>query len=204
MKTNSQRRRVLALGAAILGLFLMTGCVQSVFPFYQDSDVVFDGNLAGKWVGEEELKPCLLNITGDSSREVRHYNFEFSKVQGGCPDWNGDRQKLTGGGQLLQLGSQRFVDVWDDDYTLHSILKIKADAKTLALVPIDPDLVADMIDHKEAKLQGRVDAHAMWPSDIILTSPAQDLRNFLREHADDKGLFSEKDAFRFHRSEAEK
>jgi len=198
-QTGSRGRRLLALALTIVGLLPLAGCVQSVYPFYEDSDVVFDGSLAGTWVGEGALKPCLLNITADPDRQGSHYDLEFSKVPGGCPDLDSGRAKLSGRGQVLQVGQQRFFDVWDGDYYLHNILKIKNDSQTLSLVPIDPDLLGDLIERKAVKLEGRIEGHSTWPDGVLLTSPSKDLRSFLSDRADDKELFSEKDALRFHR-----
>jgi hypothetical protein len=180
-------------------LALLTSCVQSVYPFYEDSDVVFDKGLAGLWVGEGELKPCLLNIIADSTSEPGHYEVEFAKGAGGCSSLNPDRTKASGGARLLQVGQQRFLDVWDDKYFLHNILKIRVDSRTLALIPIDPDFLGDLIQQGTVKLQGRVQGSTMWLNNILLTSSTEDLRRFLAEHAGDKGLFSEKDALQFRR-----
>lgn len=170
---------------------------QSVFPWYGDEDVVFDGNLAGTWIGEGALKSCLLNITADPTRQVRHYNVEFSNLPGGCPDF--DSGTLSAGGQMLQLGQQRFFDFWDDRCDLHTILKLNADSQTLSLVPIDPELLADLIRNKVVKLQGRIEGHTTLPADVLLISSSLELRRFLRGHANDKKLFPEEDAWKFHR-----
>lgn len=105
------RRKLAVLTVTLAALFSLSGCVvESVYPWYEEGDVVFEGNLAGTWVGEKELNSCLLNIVADSTRQVRHYNIEFSKLPGGCPDLNSDCAKQSGGGQVLHLGRQRFFD----------------------------------------------------------------------------------------------
>ncbi len=198
----SLRRKLIAFTIALAALFGLTGClVQSVYPWYGDEDVVFDGNLAGAWIGEGPMKGCLLNITADPTRQVRHYNIELSKVPGGCQDLNSESAKLSGGGQMVQSGRLRFFDVWDDRCDLHTLLKINADSQTLSLVPMDPGFMADLIRQKVVKLQGRVEGHTMWPDDVLLTTSSSDLRRFLRRHADDKKLFSEEDTMKFHRNE---
>src|ERR1700694_5436410 len=69
--------RLSVLVAALLSLSGTTGCwVQSVYPFYDDSDVSVDLGLVGSWVGQEELKSCLLNIKLDAA--TRTYTVEVS------------------------------------------------------------------------------------------------------------------------------
>ena len=99
---------------------------------------------------------------------------------------------------MLQVGQQRFLDVWDDGCGLHNILKINADSQTLSLMPVDPELLEDLIDNKTVNLQGRTEGGGRWfLTEILLTSSTEDLHKFLAEHAGDKGLF--KDAAHFRR-----
>jgi hypothetical protein len=179
--------------AALLGF---TGCVQSVYPWYEERDVVFEGDLGGTWVGEGDVDSCVLRITADPARESRHYDLEASKVEGGCPDIE-NGVNLGGGGQLVRIGRQRFLDVWDDNYHLHTILKINIDPKALSLVAIDSDALGSLIKRKGVKLRGRVEGHLRDPDDVLLTSSTLDLRRFLIAHAGDPKLFGPE--LRFHR-----
>ena len=58
-------------------------------------------------------------------RQVRHDNVEITKeTPQGCADL-GESSKWSAGGQLLQIGQQRFVEVWDDRCDLYTLLKLK-------------------------------------------------------------------------------
>ncbi len=202
-RVSFQKSRGFALAFIFLLLPILTGCwVQSVYPFYEDSDVVVDNNLAGAWSGEGELQPCLLNITFDSGEKV--YNIAVSrsgeaKAEMKCTE-------LRAKGHLVQIGSQRFLDVVPSDEKstaeLHSLVKIKADGPNLVLAPLDADWLANAIREKTLDLPARIDekGSAVLPSvDVILTSPTRDLRNLLHESADAKGAFSDEDQMRFHK-----
>src|SRR5260370_12042091 len=77
-RVSFQKSRGFALAFIVLLLPILTGCwVQSVYPFYEDSDVVVDNSLAGTWSGEGELQPCLLNIAFDSGQKT--VNIALSK-----------------------------------------------------------------------------------------------------------------------------
>ena len=196
--TGSRSHRLFALAFTIVGLLPFAGCVQSVYPWYQDADVVFDGNLAGTWVGVgDEVKGCSVSVNADATCQVRHYDLELLGKT--CANLSLDSDKLTAGGQLLQQGQQRFLDFWDDRCDLHTLVKINVDRQTLSLIPMTPEPTEDLIGQKPAKLQGRVEGHTMWPDDVLLTSSSQNLRKFLRAYANDKDLFSKEDALTFHR-----
>jgi hypothetical protein len=195
--------RLVALTITIMSLPLTTGCwVQSVYPFYEQSDVVADNSLVGTWAGEGEVQPCLLNIAFDPGENV--YNLATSKSSEAkegmkCPE-------MKAKGHLVQLGSQRFLDVVLTDEKsraeLHSLVKVKLDGQNLVLVPMDAGWLANAIRDKTLDLSARIDEKgpAVVPSvDVILTSATPDLRNLLRESGDAKGAFSDEDQMRFHK-----
>ncbi len=202
-RVSFQKSRGFALAFIVLLLPILTGCwVQSVYPFYEDSDVVVDNSLAGTWSGEGELQPCLLNIAFDSGQKV--YNIALSKSGEAKAEMK--CTELRAKGHLVQMGSQRFLDVVPTDEKspaeLHSLVKIKADGQNLVLVPIDADWLANAIRDKTLDLPARIDekGSAVLPSvDVILTSPTRDLRNLLHESAEAKGAFSDEDQMRFHK-----
>jgi len=194
----SGRLRLLALTITIMSLPLTTGCwVQSVYPFYEESDVVADDSLAGTWLGEAELQPCLLNIAFDPGEKA--YNIAMSKSAEATEEMK--CVEMTAKGHLVQLGSQRFVDVVPTDEKslaqLHSLMKVKLDGQNLVLVPLDADWLADAIRDKTFDLTARIDEKVVPPVDVILTSPTRDLRNLLRKSGDAEGAFSDKDQMRF-------
>jgi hypothetical protein len=197
------RLRLLALTITIAGLPLTTGCwVQSVYPFYEESDVVADNSLVGTWAGEGELQPCLLNIAFDPGEKV--YNIATSKS--GEAKEGMKCAEIRAKGHLVQLSSERFLDILPTDEKslaeLHSLMKVKPDGQNLVLVPLDADWLANAIKDKTLDLAARIDEKepAVVPSlDVILTSPTRDLRNLLRESGDARGAFSDEDQMRFHK-----
>src|ERR1700719_1075517 len=194
--SNAFRRlRLVALTATVMSLPLTTGCwVQSVYPFYEESDVVTDNGLAGTWAGEGELQACLLNIAFDPGEKV--FNIAMSNSGEAKEEMTGPEVKAKG--HLVQLGSQRFLDVVPTDEKfpteLHSLVKVKPDMQNLVLVKMDAECLANAIRDKTLDLPARIDEKwsGVVPSvDVILTSPTRDLRNLLRESGDAKGAFSD-------------
>jgi hypothetical protein len=194
------RLRLLALTITVMSLPLTTGCwVQSVYPFYEESDVVADNSLVGTWAGEGELQPCLLNIAFDPGDKV--YDIAVSKSAEAKEEMK--CTEISAKGHLVQLGSQRFLDVIPTDEKslaeLHSLMRVKPDRQNLVLVPMDADWLADAIRDKTLDLTARIDEKVVPPVDVILTSPTRDLRTLLRKSGDAEGAFSDKDQMRFHK-----
>lgn len=196
------------LGSAVMLLVLpfLTGCwVQSVYPFYEDSDVIVDNTLAGEWIGEGELKNCLLTISLELS--VKIYSIAAKPTVAGS-EAHSDCDSGTLKARLAQVGQQRFVDIvpdGDNSWTpLDMILKLDTYKQHLALTPLDAEWIADAITRKSAKLQGRIggaaDSFPVGWMTVTLVSSTSDLREFLRQHADDKRAFSETGRMEFRRN----
>ena len=100
------------IGSVILAsLLVLSGCwVQSVYPFYEDSDVIVDANLKGTWAGDGELKGCSLAISVDAATQT--YTLAVSKSAEADPSLQCD--SMTSQGKLLQVGTQRFLDIAPD------------------------------------------------------------------------------------------
>ena len=195
-----QRSRCFWLTLIVLSGPFLTGCwVQSVYPFYEESDVVVDSGLVGTWAGEGELRSCVLDISLDSF--TRTYTLAASK----SPAANAGVQceAVTFEGKLVQLGQERFLDLVPEPEkslpgALDTLLKIDGGRQKLALTPLDPDWIANAMNDKTVKLQGRVHEFGMLPRFVAVTlvSPTGDLREFLGQ-ADTKSAFSASGQMRF-------
>ena len=182
---------------AAMGLLLLSGCIQSVYPWYAEQDVVFDPSLAGTWLTEGENddgKECMVTITADETREVRHYNLEIASAT--CPDANSN---VSAGAQLFQVGGNRYLDIWDDTHDLNTLMKVRQEGDGLLLIPLDIDSLELLMKKGRFKLRARVNGHTMAPDDIMITSETGELRRFLRENSNQERLFNEGNEFRFRR-----
>jgi hypothetical protein len=202
-KVLFQRSRCFALTLIVLSASFLSGCwVQSVYPFYEDSDVIVDANLNGTWVGDGELKGCSLAISVDAATQT--YTLAVSKSAEADPSLQCD--SMTSQGKLLQVGTQRFLDIAPDQErgwpaTLDTLLKVDADKQKLSLTPLDPDWIENAMNEKAVKLQGRVQEFGVLPRFVAVTlvSPTSDLRDFLRQ-GDTKAAFSESSKMSFRRN----
>jgi len=176
--------------------------VQSVYPFYEESDVVVDPGLVGNWEGDSELKSYLLKIGLDPA--ARTYTIDVAKL--GDIKTAAQCQAATFEGKLVQIGAQRFLDVVPDQEKcwaapLDSLMKVETDKQKLVLTPLDPDWIASAMDDKSVKLQGRTQEFGVLPRFVAVTlvSPTSDLRDFLRAHGSEKSVFSETGRMAFQR-----
>jgi hypothetical protein len=196
------RARRSMLVAALLSLSGATGCwVQSVYPFYDDSNVAVDPGLVGSWVGQEELKSCLLNIKLDAA--TRTYTVEVSES---AEKNTAECETAAFEGKLVQVGQQSFFDVVPDPEKcrlapLETLLKVEADKQKLSLTPLDPEWMANALEQKGVKLRGRTQEFGTLPKlvAVTLTSPTSDLREFVALHLHEKAAFSESGRMTFQR-----
>src|SRR5260370_12338244 len=94
-------RGTFVIGSVILAsLLVLSGCwVQSVYPFYEDSDVIVDSNLSGTWAGDGELKGCSLGISLDATTQA--YTLVVSKSTDAHPNLECD--SMTPQANLQQM-----------------------------------------------------------------------------------------------------
>jgi len=172
-----------------------------VYPFYDDSDVSVDLGLVGSWVGQEELKGCLLNIKLDAA--TRTYTVEVSES---AEKNTAQCETAAFEGKLVQVGQQSFFDVVPDpekcrSVLMETLLKVEADKQRLSLTPLDPEWMANALEQKGVKLRGRTQEFGTLPKlvAVTLTSPTSDLREFVAQHLNQKGAFSESGRMTFQR-----
>ena len=188
----------------------LTGCwVESQHPFYEAADVITDSMLAGKWVGDGELKNCLLAISLTAGDK---YVFELTeKLPPG--EWEGGGPCDYGSpleGKVFHLAGQEFLDVLSspadaNSPALETVLKMEATREKLTLTPLDPEWIADAIRQKRVDLDARIHDNGdgsipVQPVFVTLTSPTTDLRDFLSQYANDERAFSRSNEMHFHRS----
>ena len=127
---------------------LLVGCVvQSVHPFYRESDVVYEPALLGKWTTQDE--------------DNYHWIFEQSTT-------NSYKLTIAKGTNssafevnLFKLEGQYFLDgyeVNDSDYLFapHHLLMVRSLSPYLEVVPLDIDWLKDYLEENPRALKHTV------------------------------------------------
>ena len=183
-------KRILPLLLVPLGL-LLGGClVESVFPFYLDSDVTYQPKLEGDWVEKKD--------SGEPDELWR-----FKKRENGY--WfKAGNTNLTevgheGPAHLFRLADAELLDLEFDLFDkhpqavpFHLLLKVEQWEPTLKVSLLDDDCLKDVLGKNPTLLQlpdlrdesGKPDHGA-----VRLAATTPDLRRFLLEHLKDKGMF---------------
>jgi hypothetical protein len=173
----------LAAGACLATL----GCyVQSLQPLYTDDIIVFDPELVGTWVAEED-EEFVFTLT-DTTRGV--YTL--------LSDEGGSRARFEA--VLVELGGEKFLDLYPDapdsenslymDHLLrvHNILHVELDADTLWASDFDAEWLEHTIDKKQVRI-----AHVPLDGAILLTAHVGnfEIGGFFRKYAKTPEAFSE-------------
>ncbi len=174
--------RYLAIPVTLLILFLLGGCILSLYPLYTEEDIVFKPELVGRWQGENG------EIWEFSRDENDSYILRFTDADGKTGIFQA---------HLVELEEGVFLDFYPDEpdieyspvYQLHYI-----GAHSFAYVSqIEPELQLHLPDPGwlENKLEEDPDAirHEVIDSHIILSASTQELQAFWSEHIDEKEAF---------------
>jgi hypothetical protein len=158
---------ITVLFAAALSL----GCVvPSLHPLFSANDLVFDPQLIGTWIDDDETLWMFERSGKQSYRAIVSSSKELSVFEA----------------HLLELGPHRFLDLLpreeDADDTFrglhlvraHTFSKIEADSVGVRLVALSPDWL------EESLTRGRLDiAHARVDGHLVLTASTPALQEFV-------------------------
>ncbi|HXZ28823.1 MAG TPA: hypothetical protein VEG08_12595 [Terriglobales bacterium] len=177
---------------ALLAGLLLTGCfVESLHPIYDKAvpPAATDPALLGTWQTDKgaDDKPASLAIADQGDNR---YSLKYTE--------DGKTTELRGA--LVQVGSQRYLDVWIEQWDqfqlplaasahlapTHSFWKVSRDGDTLTLARLDYDRLKESIEkHKAAPDYTVVDDDF-----LVLTGTPARLRDFLQKYATDPAVFA--------------
>ena len=157
------------------------GCVvPSLSPLFTDDDLVFDAQLVGPWIDDDETLWLFEESARDGYRLIIVSAEETSLFDA----------------HLLELGAHRFLDLFPhadsggDSFRglhlvpAHTFYRVDGQGDSRRLVTLDPDWL------EEAITSGVVDiAHAWVDGQLVLTASTSALQDLVQSVADDPGAF---------------
>ena len=175
----------------------LAGCVvTSVYPFYTDTDLVFDPALVGQWVGVEK----------DGTTKDK---LEFKK--------NGDKEYVVAleenhfledkyVAHLFKLKEQLFLDFCplerhDPDFIpVHQIMKITVTGTRMKTIGIKYDWLTQLLTQNPHALRHVVtknpkDANGKAEEHVVLTATTKELQEFVLKNLDTKDAWTEPDEY---------
>ena len=171
-------RRLLLLATV---LALAPGClVLSVNPVYDDSSIGWEPRLLGSWLDAED----------NASMQIDGGEWKSYRIQYAHPIEKG---VLTG--YVTAIGNELYLDVMPargEDrgsflVPVHAVLRMRLEGDRLELTPLGYDSLADRLRSK-LKLPG-VDAAFDQKDNVLIVSPVNRLRSWLRDQPRDSPVF---------------
>jgi hypothetical protein len=162
---------------------LSLGCpVRSIFPLFNEKDLMLNKNLVGTWIG----KDALLKIDQSGEKDYRGTFIETDE-----PGKNG---KSTSYAVLAgKVGKYWFLDSTPDsdpkDHHLlksHVISKVQLEGDGLSMSSLEGDRLRELIDAGTLKV-----SHVRRNNEIILTASPEELQKLVLQLADDEKAFPE-------------
>ncbi len=173
-------RDILKIASVLILLAL--GCVPSLYPLYNDSDLIQKPGLIGTWINDDNTEIWEFSLASDS------VSYNLSQTT------KGDTKRFEA--YLLQLDKILYVDTYpvdefkNDFYQLHFVPahifgKAELSGDSLSLSLFDGDWLREKIDSGYIKI-----AHEDVDNSLILTAQTADLQRLIRVDAkDDPGAF---------------
>jgi hypothetical protein len=168
----------------IAGIVLLAlGCpARSIFPLFNEKEIVFNKDLVGTWVGKDVLK---IEQFGEKG-----YQAVLEEAPGPGKSGASTLYRL----QLGKVGKYWFLDSTpaEDskvDYhylKAHLITKIRLEGDALYLATLEGDRLKELIDAGSLKI-----SHVRSDNDILLTASPEELQKLVLRLADDEKAFKE-------------
>ena len=164
---------------------LLTGCIPSLNPFYEEDDLIFGAGLVGVWVEPDSEEAMTFEASeGETAYSVQH------------TDSDGDPGPFVV--HLFKIGDVQYLDFFpeeaegptNDFYELHklgvhTLMRTQRNGDTLEMAPFDLDWFENFLEAHPEELQHVETGNG----GVVLTGPTSELQAFLTAHQDDEGAF---------------
>jgi len=176
MKT---KKLLFYLLAALLG-----GCIPlSLHPLYTDKELLFEEKLLGTWAENGDKWEF------EAGSDPNSYDLTVAD-EGGKGEF---------AAHLVKIDDMLFLDLFPTGLELeineflamhllpvHTFMKIEQIEPTLQMRMMDLEKMGDMLENDPNLVK-----HEIVEDRIVLTASPKELQQFMKEHADDEGLFGE-------------
>jgi len=162
---------------------LALGCpARSIFPLFNEKDLVFNKDLVGTWVGKDILK---IEQSGEKSyKAVFLETPEPGKGDASAPY----TLQLGKVGKYWFLDSTPTEDSKVDPHFIkgHMITKLRLEGDALYISTLEGDRLKELIDAGTLKV-----SHVMRGNEILLTASPEELQKLVLRLAEDEKAFKE-------------
>jgi hypothetical protein len=172
----------------LLSVLFMTGCVQSLHPFYTEEQLTFDKNLIGYWVDEEGKN--IIDIP-DADADAKTYRVAYTDDNGKTGHFIARLAKVDKH-LIADLTPEELSDTNAGTYKahfvpVHSFLLIKVSAQGLQIRAMDYDWLKKELEARPASI-----AHERVDGDrILFTAPPEKVQAFVIKHTDTQGAYGD-------------
>ena len=182
MKT---KKLLFYLLAAILG-----GCIPSLNPLFTEDNLIFEEKLLGTWA-EDDSRETWQFKKGSDDPNSKFYEMTYT-------DSDGKGVFFAG---LGKIDDMIFLNIYPHEPELqandfykfhilrvHTFMKIEQIEPTLKMAMMNPDKMKEMLENDPSIIEHKIIEDG---DRILLTASTKQLQQFMKEHANDEGLFGE-------------
>ncbi|MBO9204771.1 MULTISPECIES: hypothetical protein [Niastella] len=190
---------------AVIVIFILPGCVYSLYPLYTNNDLVYDSKLEGVWsepgskdvwkfenLFQHELAP----YKGKERAEKENFKKQFINKNTYLLTYteNGETKKMQV--NMAKLDDNLFLDIFPESLNLknsffedlyvpvHTYAKIKMVGDRFELYFINTELLNKLLEQNTIRIK-----HESLDYYKIITASTEDLQKFIKKYADREDLF---------------
>jgi hypothetical protein len=180
---------------ALLAFWLLTGCVQSLHPYFTADQVTYDPVLVGTWANDDG--DSVFVVTGDAESKTYHVAFTDEEKKTGKFDVHLVKAQDQ---QLLDITAAETDEQRSDMYRVHLLpvhsfmlfSRKEGENDAIELRTMEYDWLKKYLEQNPKAV-----AHEVIGGDrILLTAPSEKVQAFVLEHAKAEGAYGEPGVFK--------
>jgi hypothetical protein len=198
-----QKRNVPRFLGLLLVATALAGCepVQSLYPFFDTKDVIFEPHLVGQWIAEKSNEKWTLNIARADER-LDEYVLRYSFREDAPAAGEAAAGEFTFDGHLFRADGATYLDLLPQKYwakpggdTLnwevgsglltaptHTVYRVWIDEDHLSLAYLDDDRVKQFVSEKNLRVATES------PAQFLLTASTKELQSEILAPAEHEEL----------------
>jgi hypothetical protein len=168
---------------------ILAGCVPSLHSLFTEKDTFFDPQLVGAWSSSSESSKETWQFT--KKPDSNSYEVIFTDNDGNKGSFVGALGKIDGMTFLDLFPDNTLMEIRSNEFyqahlvPAHTFMKIEQIQPVLKMRAMDPDKTREMLKNDPNLLKYEL----IDDNRVVITAPTQQLQKFMKEHANDKGLF---------------
>jgi len=175
---------------------LMSSCIASLNPIYDEDELIHDPGLNGKWYDKDENKSINTKNTSFKVKTIERKKNMSHKMKKLYLWTFYDKDTASFTVHMVKIGAHEYLDFFPESFDfendlaeicffpVHAFCRIKRNGDNLKIHAFDFEYIKSLIENRELRME-----YKMQDGHLLLMAPTEDLQKFIKKYENDPCLF---------------